>query len=119
MPARLTDWREFALSAVALLGIAWATLRFVFEPHVRKVVKTVMAEESQQIVGISTRLQKVEAAVNDLRRDGAAQDTALESLRAETGDGFRRLTATLERIDEHAQETAKAVARIEGRMEAR
>jgi len=119
MPDRLNTLREFALSAVALLGIAWATLRFVFEPHVRKVVKAVMAEESRQIVGISQRLRFVEDAVNELRRDGAEQDTALESLRTETGEGFKRLTQTLERIDENAQQVAKAVARIEGRMEAR
>jgi hypothetical protein len=111
MPDRLNTLREFALSAVALLGILWATLRFVFEPHVRKVVKAVMAEESRQIVGISQRLRFVEDAVNELRRDGAEQDTALESLRIETGEGFKRLTQTLERIDENAQQVAKAVAR--------
>ena len=115
----LNGWREVALSVAAIGGVLWAVTRFVFEPHIRRVVKAVMVEESRQIVGLGARLRDVEDAVNELRRDGAAQDSALETLRSETGEGFRRLTATLDRIDENAHATATAVARIEGRMEMR
>ena len=119
MPERLAFLRE-VVTAVAVVGAAlWAIARFVLEPHVRRVVKSVMAEETKRLAGIGQRLQFVEDAVNELRRDGKSQDEELSGLRSEMTQGFQRLTATLERIDENAQVVAQAVARIEGRMEAR
>jgi response regulator RpfG family c-di-GMP phosphodiesterase len=117
-PDDLNGWKELALTVGVLGGGLWAVVRFVFEPHVRKVVKAVMREETQQLSGVLERLRNVEDAVNDLRKDGKAQDTALDELRSETNEGFRRLTLTLDRIDLRSQETSHAVARIEGQLEA-
>lgn len=111
--------RDWLFGAVAILGTLWAVLKYVFQPHVTRTVRTAMHSDTQRLTSMAQRLALVEDAVNELRRDGREQDTALKELRTETAEGFRRTTATLERIDENAQEVAKAVARIEGRMEAR
>ena len=123
--ADLAPWELLAL-LLGVLASLWAGLRFLFEPHVARIITRVIERRERASTGERDRLAAERVAllarVQDLE-DRMAEREKTEALIVqsigEMTKGFERLTKTLERVDERSEMTAESVARIEGTMDRR
>lgn len=122
MEAFLELATKVAVGTMALGGLLWSVVRFIFEPHVRRVVQAVVKAE----FAAKEKAEAAEvAAAQDLaRRMGLLEDrmTKVESGAERTSDavgrveeGMARQTKILERLTEKLEVVTLTVARIEER----
>lgn len=115
-----------AVGAIATIVALWGVARFIFEPHVVKVVQRVVKSE------FDARAEKEKAAVKEkeeLSRRIAAVEVRMGKIEVETNrtseavtridEAMVRLTSAFEKVSETVQGVAVSVARIEGTMERR
>lgn len=111
-----------ALAVATVGGILWATVRFIFEPHVTRVVKAVVKAEFA--AKEKAEAAEVEAAKDLARRMGLLEDrmSKVESGAERTSDavgrveeGMARQTKILERLTEKLEVVTLTTARIEER----
>lgn len=112
------------------VAVLWAGLRFLFEPHVARIITRVI--EAREVDGAKERARDAEEwarwqqRVTDLEESMANAETdrrlfaqTLTGIAKSVDENAKRQTAIIEKIADRQDETAKAVARIEGAMERR
>lgn len=105
---------QWGSRAVAFAVGAWFVVRFVFEPHVKRIVSTVFEEKSDEAIEAqkvtSERVSILEQRMAEQEKTMLLITQSLKHLR----EGFDDVRRILDRVDEKSVHTAEAVARIEG-----
>jgi hypothetical protein len=103
--------QEWFSPVLAVCAAVWVTLRFVFEPHVRRVVR------AAGVKALEERTTKLEETMREVEATMEARDERDTEFRVEMRDLAQRQTRAMEAIVKEVSDQGKDVAGIRGRLD--
>ena len=106
---------EMGVGVAALLGIVWATAKWIFGPHLRETIQETVTgtvgDQLAEVPKLTTAVTELTGAIREQNRDNARLTTSLEEVRDEVHglradlSGLAERTAALEGAESARDQT--------------